>query len=268
MKNIKKLFLVMVFGLGTTLAIAQTDDTNPQQPKKTNLSVGAGFAFIPEYEGSEDYMVVPFPLFSLDWNSGQYIRLVGLDMEANLLRKKNHKNWEFGPKLSFKPGRDNEIDNIDVANLEEIDFSISAGLFAQYKFAKGFDIRGEYTHDISGVSEGGVADFELGYTCIKNNRLITRIAATTSFATENYMNTYFGVNPDNMGTSLLPFYNVESGFKDVGLKLNATYLLNSKWILAGQIGAVELIGDVADSPIVTTGTSTQFAGGVSVMYRF
>ena len=268
MKNIKFLTLALIFGFITTNVMAQTDEPVTDKKNKANLSVGAGFAYIPEYEGANDYMAVPFPLFSLDWNSGQYVRLVGLDIEANILGKK-HKNWEFGPKLSFKPGRDNDIENINVANLEEIDFSISAGLFAQYKFAKGFDVRGEYTHDISGVSEGGVADFELGHTWIKkNNRLITRVAATTSLATENYMDTYFGVNPDNLGTSLLPFYDLDGGIKDVGLKLTTTYFLNQKWILAGQVGLVELLGDAADSPIVTTGTSTQFVGGVSVMYRF
>ncbi len=263
MKKIKTIaFLIICFTVNN--AFSQVTETLEDKKNKMNFSLGAGFAFIPEYEGSEDTMVIPFPVFSLDWNSGQYIRLVGLDIEANLLSNK-HRKWELGPKLSFKPGRDDEVSNIDVANLEEIDFNISAGLFGQYKFAKNFDVKAEYTHDISGVNDGGVGALEIGYTLIKK-KCVFRVAATSSYATDNYMNAYFGVNPNNIGTSLFSYYELESGIKDVGAKFNTTYFLNNKWILAGQIGFSELVGDVVDSPIVTS--TSQFSGGVSAMYRF
>ena len=260
MKFIKSLLtIVAVLGI-TTITTAQ--DTK-KQPKNINYSIGAGFAVINDYQGGTDYRALPFITFSADWNSGQYVRLLGLSLEANL--SKNRK-FEFGPKLSFNPNRTDEIEENDVANLEEIDFGVSAGAFFKYNF-NNFDVKVDYTHDISGVSEGGLGSLEFGYT-LKKKRLITRFAATTTYGTENYMDTYFGVNPNNIGTSLLPYYELEGGIKDVGVSVNPMYVLNKNWMLFSQIQYSKLLGDATDSPLVNLGNENQFSAAFGVAYRF
>ena len=266
MKNIKFLTLALIFGFITINVMAQTTPTDNEQPKKVNFAVGVGFGFTPQYEGSNDVLAIPALTFAANWTSGQYIRLSGLGIEANILGNEKHKNWEFGPKLRFKlPRNEDIIDNLAVVSLEELDVSAMAGLFTRYKFGKGFDVKTEFVQDISGVSEGGVGSLELGYS-FKHKRFLTRLSANSSFATENYMDTYFGVNPDNLGTSLLPFYDLDGGIKDVGATINTTYFINKKWALSGQVGYSQLLGDVADSPVVDS--SSQLSGGLIAIFRF
>lgn len=267
MNKIKFLIMAVVLCLITTNLMAQTKTTD-NEPKKVNFAVGVGFGFTPQYKGSSDVLAIPGLTFAANWTTGQYIRLSGLGIEANILGNEKHKNWEFGPKLRFKlPRNEDIVDNDMVNTLDEIDVSVMAGLFTRYKFGKGFDIKAEYAHDISGVSEGGVAGLELGYT-FRKKRFLTRISTNTSFASENYMDTYFGVTPENLGTSLLPYYNVDGGIKDIRAAINTTYFINNKWAVSGQLGFTQLLGDIADSPIVDQGSASQLSGGVIAIYRF
>lgn len=264
MIKIKFLAITTVFFLTTITVMAQTAATD-DDPKKVNFAIGAGAGFTPQYEGSNDILAIPALTFAANWTSGQYIRLSGLGIEANIL---SNNKWEFGPKLRFKlPRNEDIVDNDMVASLEEIDVSAMAGLFTRYKFGKGFDVKAEFTQDVSGVSEGGVAGLELGYT-FRKHRFLTRFSANTTFATENYMDTYFGVNPENLNSSLLSFYDLDGGIKDIGATINTTYFINSKWALSGQIGYNQLLGEVADSPVVENGNSTQLSGGIIAIFRF
>ncbi|WP_459212085.1 MipA/OmpV family protein [Aquimarina rhabdastrellae] len=260
MKKIQLIIMLVCFGFTIHHTIAQTTT-----PKKVNYTIGAGLGFTPQYEGASDIFALPAIAFAAQWNTGQYIRLSGLGIEANVLAD---ANWEFGPKLGFKLARNEDIvDDSEISAMEEIEFATAAGLFARYKFAKGFDIKTAYTHDISGVNDGGVAAFELGYT-LRNKRLITRFSTSTSYATAGYLETYFGVTTANRGSSNLPLYAIESGFKDIGTTVNLTYILNQKWMLSTQLGYTLLLGDVADSPVVEAGSTSQISGGVIAMYRF
>lgn len=259
MKNQIKTTLCLIIGLMSNLIMAQDSTTPPA--KKVNYSVGLGFGVIPQYEGSSDYQVLPFPMFAANWTTGQYIRLTGLDIETNI--SKNRK-WEYGLKMSLRPGRTEDIDDRQVSEMENIDFSTLGGAFVQYRFAKKFDIKAEYRHDITGVSDGGLGRLEIGYS-IRKKKLMSRISVNTNLGTTNYMNTYFGVNSDNIGKSTLSYYAVDGGIKDIGFTLNSIYFINRKWIVSGQFGMNTLIGDIVDSPILNEGSKNQVSGGFAII---
>lgn len=256
-----KTAICIAIGLISNQILAQ--DSTPPPPKKVNYSVGLGFGVIPQYEGSSDYQVLPFPMFTANWKTGQYIRLVGLDLESNI--SKNGK-WEYGLKLSLRPGRIEDIDDRQVSEMENIDFSTLGGGFVLYRFAKKFDIKAEYKHDITGVSEGGLGRLELGYS-IRKKKTLSRIAINTNMGSSNYMNTYFGVNPDNIGKSTLSYYSLDGGIKDIGFTFNSMYLINRKWIISGQFGMNMLIGDLVDSPILKGGSESQISGGFAIIHN-
>lgn len=265
-KNLKLIVSALVFSSVTANIIAQTaTDTTDTKTKKVTYTAGLGVGFGPQYEGSDDVLVIPGITFNVNWQAGQYIRLSGLGIEGNIL---SSKQWEFGPKINFRiPRDDNFVDNSQVSALEELDFSLLAGFFTRYKFGNGFDAKAEYTHDISGVSDGGVANLELGYTFTRQKYFI-RLAMSSSLATKNYMETYFGINDQNRGNSSLTDYSINGGIKGIGFQITPTYIFNSRWMLGTSVGFRQLLGNVADSPIVRAGSESQFLGGISIIHIF
>ena len=249
----------------SVLAVAQEQKKEGDSPSKVNFTLGLAVGTGPQYEGSSEYRVMPGLAFSADWNTGQYIRLAGLGINANLI---SSKKWELGPRLGFMlPRNDDFVDNKELNALKEIDFALSVGAFAKYKFAKGFDIEFSYTQDVTGANDGGLGGVEVGYSWRKK-RFINRVSISSSYATSNYMNTYFGINEDNRGTSTLENYSLNGGIKDVGVGFTSIYAFNQKWLLVGRLGYNVLVGEVADSPIVNLGSTNQFSGGLALTYRF
>jgi outer membrane scaffolding protein for murein synthesis (MipA/OmpV family) len=79
--------------------------------------IGFGMGMVNEYEGSEDYQLIPFLGGRINQDN-RYIELLGLGARANLL---NDENWQIGPALRFRFGRDSDVDNNKVALLDELD---------------------------------------------------------------------------------------------------------------------------------------------------
>jgi len=83
------------------------------------------------------------------------------------------------------------------------------------------------------------------------------------------MDTYFGVNPGNRGSSGLPNYSADSGLKDVGINLVAHYTPWEKWGIMGLFSYKALLNDAKDSPIVDNeGDDKQFMFGLMATYRW
>jgi outer membrane scaffolding protein for murein synthesis (MipA/OmpV family) len=101
------------------------------------------------------------------------------------------------------------------------------------------------------------------------------IAALVSYASDDYMETYFGVNAENSvrsnlpGHDALPEYKADAGIRDVGLLAVLQYNLNNNWGLSGLLKYSCLIGDAADSPLVDDiGDPNQLMTGLLVNYSF
>ncbi|WP_196885444.1 MipA/OmpV family protein [Aureivirga sp. CE67] len=272
-----KKYVLVLFLIGsifyTEKSTAQTQQNSKKQDpkqqqqakmmKKVFYSVGAGAAVIPEFEGSNDYRLLPLVNFSANWMNGRYIRVNGLNTEANILK---NRKWNFGPMITAKIDRDNSLSNSVISRLPEIDFAFGAGLFGKFNY-KRFHFKASYTYDITDVSNGGLANLELGYN-YRKGKIISRSTIQSSYATSNYLNTYFGVTQTGSLLSDLPVYNLEAGFKNVGLSSSFIYALNQKWMLGTAVRYNLLIGDVADSPIVSQGSEHQFVTALFALYRF
>lgn len=69
--------------------------------------------------------------------------------------------------------------------------------------------------------------------------------------------------------SSLAAFNAEGGLKDVGAQLTATYRIGDNWGIAANAGYRRLLGDFADSSVVSGGgNANQLSGGVGVFFTF
>jgi MipA family protein len=236
-------------------------------------SIGAGVGFVPDYEGSEDYMAAPVPYFSAQWTSGRYIKIDGNVLKINLLA---NDMWSLGPVLQYRGERDDDVDNNKVAKMNEIDAAIEAGAFLGYKLAlfhlspmyDSWDIGAQLVTDASGEHDGMLATARTGYT-FKDDKMSFRIGASITYADDDYMDTYFSVSASDEIRSGLKKYKAESGVKDVGVDLTLRLSMTENWDIRGAFAYIALLEDAKDSPIVDDeGESGQFKGSVVVIYNF
>lgn len=240
--------------------------SNPSAPVAAttpwNISVSLGAGAAPDYEGSNDYVIVPAIAATIGYDN-RYISLEGFDLKANLI---DSKTINAGPLVSFQLGR-KDIEDQAVKSFAEIDDSVAVGAFASYTLSGvvspfdsvTFGLQG--TGDVSGVSDGFLGAASIGYATAVSESLFFTVTATTSFASKDYARTYFGVSPSDAAASGLPAYTLDGGFKDVGLGTTLTYAFTDSWSFTIVGSVKQLLGDFAKSPIVDDrGSATQFAG--------
>lgn len=246
-------------------------DVHAQEPPAEgddwNIVVGAGAIYAPDYEGSKDYDVLPFPYVSVGYKDIVYLR--GPEIGANIIRIKPAEDMKisFGPVARFRRDR-TEKRNRALIGLGKVDTSIEVGGAARLDIGRAWvelsvakDVAGG--HDgVVGIATGGV-DFDL------SDDLSLSLSGTTSWADNKYMRSYFGVTPAQASRSGLPVFSAGKGVKDAGANIGLHYRLTDHWMIAATGGYTRLLNDAKDAPLVRLrGSPDQWQGGIFVAYRF
>lgn len=229
-----------------------------------NIRVGAGIAGIPDYEGSSDYEAVPLLFAKATWSSGRYLEFLGNKLSYNALASDTYK---LGPLVRYRSERDDDVSNDVIARLEKVDSSVEVGAFFGMKLDN-WDFNVNAAADIADGHDGSLASLAVGYT-IPMQDLSMRLGVFTTYADDNYMESYFEINAADSARSGLPVYDASGGFKDFGAMVTVDYSPWEKWGVMGILGYLRLTGDAKDSPIVDIeGDANQYFGGVMATYNF
>jgi outer membrane scaffolding protein for murein synthesis (MipA/OmpV family) len=226
--------------------------------RKWALSLGVAGGVSPEYEGSEDYEFGLGPNLAGSWRGIFFFK--GKTLGANLIRQKNLK---IGPILSWTSGRD-EDDNDTLDGLGDVDSSTELGGFISYRI-KPWRFKLEARQDVNSGHEGALVEVSAGTTLPFQKPLVFAALGTT-WASDDYMESFFGIDSKQSADSGHKKYKAESGIKDVNISLTAGYPITNRWRLGGKIEYKRLVGDAADSPI--TDDENQFLAGFGLSYHF
>ncbi len=228
-----------------------------------------GIAAVPDYEGADDHRILPLVDGKVSWGE-RYIAIEGPAIRANIL---GSETFEFGPVAAFTFGRDAKIKDLAVARLGAIDDAYEVGAFG----AVNLDVGGndklrlgvQGVHDVSDVHGGFVVTASATYTAPVGERLTLMFDLGASYANDDYAETYFSVSPDGSLASGLAAFDAKGGLKDVGAQFTASYRIGDNWGIAAQAGYRRLLGDFADSPVVSGGGSAdQLSGGIGIFFTF
>ena len=237
--------------------------------------IGLGAISKPDYEGSEDNTTSAAPFGRYRWASGRYVGLGGTAgsesaarVKVNLISSDISKNWTMGPLLQYRLERDDDMDNGQVKRMKKIDAATELGAFLDFRsgpWAADLSVAA----DVSDEHDGYLMYLGGSYDLVQNSTMTLALGVHATWADADYMDTYFGVNASNVGTSGLPFFKADDGFKDVGASLTAFYRFNSTWGMAGKIDYTSMMNDAEDSPLVDgVGDQNQLKGVVAVTYSF
>jgi len=226
--------------------------------------LGLGVAFVPDYEGSEDYTAKPLLQARFNWSNNMYFSLLGNTARVNLIPS---KAWHFGPLLRYRAERD-DVDNDRVDAMEDVDAAVELGAFLSYNLPNWvFSVTA--AQDVADAHDGYVVDLGVGYRFKLQEQTMMTVFAQTTYANEDYMDTYFGIDAADSARSGLQTFSADSEWKDVGVGVLVNHSFESKWGLMGVAKYTKLLGDASDSPIVDDeGDDTQWLLGVLVNYRF
>jgi outer membrane protein len=256
MKNKQKLMGVLAALL--TLLLVMTG------AHAAEFSIGGGLGVAPDYEGSSDYELVPVPTGSAKFDNGMFVKLLGLNLRANLIPS---DFWRLGPIYNYRAERDN-VENNRVDRMREVSDANEFGVFGGFEWENWYvflDLLG----DTGNAHEGWYGTLKGGYNWIINPEWVLSMGAFTTYADDDYMKTYFGVNGRDSARSGLDRYDADESFKDIGLDLGANWAFAQSWNLRGLLQVKQLVGDADDgSPVVDEGSETQLFTAVLVVFKF
>lgn len=257
-------------------APAQAQSGAAQGGEPDYLALGAGWN--PDYVGSDEYRIIPFGAFKLTTPVAD-VRSSGLAVTADILapyQRDRAVRVEFGPQVNYRFGRKrDDVEDAVVLALGEIDDAVEVGATLGVVFddvtatGDSFALRAEALRDTSAVYDGSTYGLEATYTFATPRDWGVNIVANTQYGDDRFHDRYFDVTAAQSMASGLPQYDAEAGFYQVAVGANIRKNLTERFFVAGQFVAAQLIGDVADSPIVDLrGSATQFRGGVTLGFTF
>ncbi|WP_299949699.1 MipA/OmpV family protein [Hyphomonas sp. BRH_c22] len=259
------LALALIAGAGTLLAMeAQSQEmSGPEKQDGWEFQLGAGAFYVPQYEGSKKYRVQPLPWLSAKYTKGdRYVEFDGPGLRANVI---SGGAFEFGPVLNFDFGRQaSDIDDPAVRRLGDIDSALMAGVFAKRGIdlgqGAGVDFGIEVLTDVSGVTDGTTAKFDIGYQRLLTGNLMGMAGISATWADEKYTQAYSGVTPDASLVSGLPVFTAEAGMQKAEISTGLFYQFNERWSAFGMVSYGRLLDSAAESPLVTRGGSENQGG--------
>lgn len=230
----------------------------------TQISVGLGLGVAPDYEGSEDYQAVPIPYASVGWSNHMAISLLGNKAKVNLIPSPIWKGGLIGEYIAER----NDVDNNKVDDLKTVDAAIMLGGFFGLEY-ENWSASIEAMQDVADGNDGSIVRLNGGYKIPIDKTLSLSLGVFTTWADDDYMEAYFTIDGADSARSGLSTFNADSGFKDVGLNLLASYKPWENWGFMGLASYKRLLDDAEDSPVVDDeGSPNQFSVGALVFYRF
>lgn len=231
------------------------------------FTVGGGLAVAPDYEGSDDYKLVPIPTAIA--KKGNYrVRLFGLYVESNVL---DHPNWRLGPSANYRSGYNN-VENNDVQHLKNRGGSFELGVKGGYQYHIGTSTLGGYLqflHDVSDGHDGYLISPSIEYAAPLAPSWSVVMQGNTTYASGDYMSHYFSVNQQESARTGIDTNNADADFKDVTFNVGFVYHITQSWNLSLLGQYKRLVGDAADCPVVDDeGDKNNFAGGFTVTYTW
>jgi len=231
----------------------------------------------PKYEGSDEFRVIGFPIIIPKFSSGDSDSTFGMIRRRITFRNLDdirftaieYEGLQVGPLAGYNFGRDQD-DARRLRGLGDVDGGVTVGGFVGYAFGPVL-VDGAYIHQASGDDTGYQLRFAAGVEHDFSPRFRTVMRIGTTFASDRYMESYFGVSQTQATNSLaagigLPVFDASSGIKDVYGQIDANIDLSERWLLRTGVRYGRLLGDAADSPVIET--EDQFSGSLGLGYRF
>lgn len=259
------------------------NDQLASQLDKDSVTIGVAGAYLPDYDGSNDYRFVPAPA-AIGSVKGFNFSVIGNRASIDLIPNRPGQtiDLQFGPVgvINFDRSSLKNIDDVRVRALGKRSTTLELGGYVGIGktgvITSPYDkvsVSVSYRKGVTGAHNSEIWQPSFTYLTPLSRKAAVGILASAQHVGQGYADTYFSITPTQSLASGLPTYAARSGWKNYSVGGFATYsltgnLLHGFKVVAGGTYSREL-GDFSYSPIVrVAGTPNQWLGAVGVAYTF
>ncbi|HXH15369.1 MAG TPA: MipA/OmpV family protein [Sphingomonas sp.] len=277
----KHLLLAAALTAFATPALAQSIDVALPDPndQSDTVTIGAGVGIVPDYEGSDDYRLIP-AVAARGRISGFSFFTRGTYLYVDLVPRGSAKiEFDAGPIVGVRLNRNRKIKDDFVDRLPERKAAIEVGGFVgitAHGLTNPYDalsFRVDVVKDVANGHESTVISPTLDFGTPLSRTTYVAASLSADFVGEGYADSYYSITPADALASGLRAYDADGGYKGwkVGLLANQSLTgdLTGGLSLFGTASYGRLAGDFKRSPIVADrGSATQWFGAIGLGYTF
>ncbi len=269
--------------LGASAASAQ-EQAPPEESLDAggnSFSIGLGAGFVPSYEGSDNYKLIPGGVIR-GKVSGHNFYTRGLQLYVDLIPEGpgDQLDLSFGPVVGLRLNRTGGVKDARVRALGELKEAYEVGGFAGISktgvITSDFDnisFRVAYLKDVGNAHESHIITPSIEYGTPLSRQTYVGLGVSADIVGDKYASYYFDVTPAGAVASGLSPFQAEGGFKSWTLSLFGSQALTGdllKGLSLFTVGSyTRLRGDFRRSPIVSeAGSPNQWFGVVGLAYSF
>ena len=274
---------ILAFGalLAVTPAVAQSTDASLPDPndQSDTVTIGAGAAYIPDYEGSDDYRIIPAAAIRGRLGGISFFSRATYLYVDFVPRGSGNLEFDAGPIAGVRLNRTGKIKDDFVDLLPDRKTAFEVGGFAGVTYHgltnpyDALSFRVDVVKDLGNAHESTVITPTIEFGTPISRRTYIGASLSAEWAGGGYADYYYSITPaDALASGLAPF-DADGGFKSwrLGLLVNQSVTgdLTRGLSLFGTGAYSHLSGDFKDSPIVRDrGSAGQWLAAVGLAYTF
>ena len=243
-----------------------------------SFTIAAGGAIIPDYEGSDDYRLIPAGALRGRVH-GISFTTRGLYLYVDVVPDKGNLGFDAGPIVGLRFNRTGKIKDDFVNRLPDRKTAVEVGGFVGVS-AKGLTnpydtlaFRLDVVKDVASAHQSTIFTPNVEFTTPLSRSFYVGTSLSADFVSNRFADYYFTISPADALASGLPAFNANGGMKDWKLGMLANYALSGDLrhgvSVFGTGTYSRLVGDFKRSPIVSDrGSASQWLGAVGLAYSF
>jgi MipA family protein len=153
-----------------------------------------------------------------------------------------------------------------LAGLGEVKRTIRGRLSVGWRFAEDWRLNLGWASDLLGHGGGMVFDAGLVRDFHLGPRSVVSLGTGFNYASDSYMQSYYGVTPEQSARTGYAVYTPRSGLSGMGVSLGWRGDINPRWTAFASASASRMLGPVLDSPLVTGTRNWSVSSGLA--WRF
>lgn len=267
--------------LAASPALAQSTDAALPDPndRSDSFTIAGGGAYVPDYEGSDDYEFIPAAAIRGRVSGIQFFTRATYLYVDFFPQGDGALEFDLGPIVGARLNRTGKVKDDFVDALPERDTAIEVGGFAGVTYhglTNPYDtlsFRVDVVKDIGGAHESTLVTPTIDFGTPVSRYTYIGLSLSAEWAGGKYADYYYSIGPAGSLASGLPVYDADGGFKHwrIGALVNQSLTgdLTKGLSLFGTGAYTKLSGDFKDSPIVDLrGSPSQWLAAVGLAYTF
>ena len=262
-------------------AIAQSTDASLPDPndQSDTVTIGAGAAYIPDYEGSDDFRIIPAAAIRGRVSGISFFTRATYLYVDVIARGDGALELDVGPIAGVRLNRTGKIKDDFVDRLPELNTAVEVGGFVGVTYHgltnpyDALSFRVDVVKDVANAHESTIITPTIDFGTPISRYTYIGASLSAEWAGGGYADYYYSISPGEAIASGLPAYDADGGFKNwrLGLLVNQSISgdLTHGFSIFGTGSYSRLSGDFKDSPIVDDrGSAGQWLAAVGLAYTF